>query len=184
MACDTSISSWVIHLVSWTRLDFKRIWIWFNSMAFKYKSKFKNIMWYLIWNKFNVCKHNLTENNYILALGIRTVTSAIDGRFKAVESQDPDECECALEALGNIGSCKSAFIYRTSILGNSVLWNKIPHHPFSYIQMTIISFMILLYRMAFCISTSNHPNLVWTCSTVLNARAVSMHLEHVFQMNL
>ncbi|KAL3849168.1 hypothetical protein ACJIZ3_011050 [Penstemon smallii] len=34
----------------------------------------------------------------------RTVLSAIDRRFEFLESQDADECECALEALGNIGS--------------------------------------------------------------------------------
>lgn len=77
-----------------------------------------------------------------MALGLRTVTSAIDGRLKEVESQDPDERECALEALGNIGSCKSAFVYHFSILGytaywlhfasrqlNNLIWSK--HAPFS-----------------------------------------------------
>ncbi|KAL0301201.1 UNVERIFIED_CONTAM: hypothetical protein Sradi_6396900, partial [Sesamum radiatum] len=34
----------------------------------------------------------------------RTVLSAIDRRFEYLESQDADECECALEALGQIGS--------------------------------------------------------------------------------
>ena len=62
---------------------------------------------FLFQNEFHVSKSNLTELNYLLTLGLKTVTSAIDGRFKVGESLDPDECECALEALGNIGSCKS-----------------------------------------------------------------------------
>ncbi|THF95055.1 hypothetical protein TEA_029656 [Camellia sinensis var. sinensis] len=33
----------------------------------------------------------------------KTVISAIDGRLGLLESQDADECECALEALGQIG---------------------------------------------------------------------------------
>ncbi|KZV27253.1 hypothetical protein F511_04706 [Dorcoceras hygrometricum] len=33
-----------------------------------------------------------------------SVISAIDGKFEFLESQDSDECECALEALGQIGS--------------------------------------------------------------------------------
>ncbi|KAL6561802.1 hypothetical protein OROMI_017403 [Orobanche minor] len=36
--------------------------------------------------------------------GVRTVLSAIDKRFEFMESQETDECECALEALGQIGS--------------------------------------------------------------------------------
>ncbi|GMP65945.1 hypothetical protein CsSME_00026519 [Camellia sinensis var. sinensis] len=35
--------------------------------------------------------------------GAKTVISAIDGRLGLLESQDADECECALEALGQIG---------------------------------------------------------------------------------
>lgn len=108
-------------------------------MSFKFKSKFKNSMWLLdpfIWNEFYISKHNFTELNNLLALGLRTVTSAIDGRFKEVGGQDPDECECALEALGNIGSCKPAFVYQSSILGYTIWWNKIPNHSFSYIQFT------------------------------------------------
>ncbi|KAL6543279.1 hypothetical protein OROHE_010799 [Orobanche hederae] len=35
---------------------------------------------------------------------VRTVLSAIDKRFEFMESQETDECECALEALGQIGS--------------------------------------------------------------------------------
>ncbi|KAI3466091.1 hypothetical protein Pfo_022754 [Paulownia fortunei] len=34
----------------------------------------------------------------------RTVLSAIERRFEFMESQEADECECALEALGQIGS--------------------------------------------------------------------------------
>lgn len=37
--------------------------------------------------------------------------SAIDGRLGLLESQDTDECESALEALGQIGSCKYALSY-------------------------------------------------------------------------
>ncbi|KAL8147741.1 hypothetical protein AgCh_005167 [Apium graveolens] len=54
-----------------------------------------------------ICGRLLSKDNiymFIDETSLRTVTSAIDGRFKEVESQDPDECECALEALGNIGS--------------------------------------------------------------------------------
>lgn len=54
-----------------------------------------------------ICGRLLSKENiymFIEESSLRTVTSAIDGRFKEVESQDPDECECALEALGNIGS--------------------------------------------------------------------------------
>ncbi|KAL6553464.1 hypothetical protein OROGR_007306 [Orobanche gracilis] len=35
---------------------------------------------------------------------VRTVLSAIDKRFEFMENQETDECECALEALGQIGS--------------------------------------------------------------------------------
>lgn len=41
-------------------------------------------------------------------LGVKTVISLIDGRLRSLESQDADECESALEALGQIGSCKYA----------------------------------------------------------------------------
>lgn len=39
-------------------------------------------------------------------VGFRGILSAIDKRFEFLDSQDGDECECALEALGQIGSCK------------------------------------------------------------------------------
>ncbi|KAK2968417.1 hypothetical protein RJ640_004423, partial [Escallonia rubra] len=42
--------------------------------------------------------------NLALSLGVKTVISAIDERLGVLESPDPDECECALEALGQIGS--------------------------------------------------------------------------------
>lgn len=54
-----------------------------------------------------ICGRLLSKENiymFIDELSLGTVTSAIDGRFKEAERQDPDECECALEALGNIGS--------------------------------------------------------------------------------
>lgn len=41
-------------------------------------------------------------------VGFRAVVSAIDRRFDFLQSQDADECECALEALGQIGLCKYA----------------------------------------------------------------------------
>lgn len=41
-------------------------------------------------------------------LGVKTVISSIDERLRSLESQDTDECESALEALGQIGSCKYA----------------------------------------------------------------------------
>lgn len=43
--------------------------------------------------------------------GVKTVISAIEGTL-GLESQDLDECECALEALGQIGLCK-CFIFGT-----------------------------------------------------------------------
>ena len=36
---------------------------------------------------------------------------AIDERLKVLEGQDTDECESALEALGQIGTCKYADVY-------------------------------------------------------------------------
>ncbi|KAA8523937.1 hypothetical protein F0562_010360 [Nyssa sinensis] len=46
------------------------------------------------------------ENTYMFIdeSSVKTVISAIDGRLQLLESQDADECECALEALGQIGS--------------------------------------------------------------------------------
>ncbi|CAK9175243.1 unnamed protein product [Ilex paraguariensis] len=41
---------------------------------------------------------------YIDESCVNTVVSAIDQRFGLLESQDADECECALDALGQIGS--------------------------------------------------------------------------------
>lgn len=40
--------------------------------------------------------------------GVKTVVSAIDRILSSSETQDADECESALEALGEIGSCKYA----------------------------------------------------------------------------
>lgn len=45
-------------------------------------------------------------------LGFKDVLSAIDKRFEFLESQDADECECALEALGQIGSCKLSLCWK------------------------------------------------------------------------
>ena len=39
-------------------------------------------------------------------VGVKAVISAIDERLSLLDSQDADECECGLEALGQIGSCK------------------------------------------------------------------------------
>lgn len=36
-------------------------------------------------------------------VGFGDVVSAIDRRFDFLESQDADECECALEALAKLG---------------------------------------------------------------------------------
>lgn len=41
--------------------------------------------------------------------GCRNLISAINGRFNLLENQNADECECALEALGQIGLCKFLF---------------------------------------------------------------------------
>ena len=41
-------------------------------------------------------------------VGFRALVLAIDRRFDFLESQDADECECALEALGQVGLCKFA----------------------------------------------------------------------------
>ncbi|KAH6835472.1 ARM repeat superfamily protein [Perilla frutescens var. hirtella] len=46
----------------------------------------------------------------------KNVLSAIDKRFEFLESQDADECECALEALGQIGS---SFQGATMVLSNT-----------------------------------------------------------------
>ncbi|XP_052177389.1 uncharacterized protein LOC127791511 isoform X2 [Diospyros lotus] len=45
------------------------------------------------------------ENSFLFIpeSSVRTVISAIDERLGLLESQDVDECECALEALGQIG---------------------------------------------------------------------------------
>lgn len=40
--------------------------------------------------------------------GVKTVLSAIDGILSSSDTQEIDECESALEALGQIGSCKYA----------------------------------------------------------------------------
>ncbi|GAA0143818.1 protease [Lithospermum erythrorhizon] len=53
-------------------------------------------------------KENAFE--YINQSSFETVVSAIDRRFDFLESQDADECECALEALGEIGLCKSPLV--------------------------------------------------------------------------
>lgn len=39
-------------------------------------------------------------------LGVKTVISAIDGRLGLLESEDADEFECTVEALGQIGMSK------------------------------------------------------------------------------
>ncbi|KAB2615932.1 hypothetical protein D8674_022520 [Pyrus ussuriensis x Pyrus communis] len=48
----------------------------------------------------------LSKENYILAdeLSVKTVLSAIDGILSSSDTQEIDECESALEALGQIGS--------------------------------------------------------------------------------
>uniref|UniRef100_A0A164Y2A7 26S proteasome non-ATPase regulatory subunit 5 n=1 Tax=Daucus carota subsp. sativus TaxID=79200 RepID=A0A164Y2A7_DAUCS len=54
-----------------------------------------------------ICGRLLSKENIYMFVdesSLKTVTSAIDGRFNVGESLEPDECECALEALGNIGS--------------------------------------------------------------------------------
>lgn len=43
---------------------------------------------------------------FCVNVGIGTVISAINGRLDSPETQHTDECESALEALGQIGSCK------------------------------------------------------------------------------
>lgn len=43
-----------------------------------------------------------------MLLGVRTVISLIDRRLGSSESPNADESESALEALGQIGSCKFA----------------------------------------------------------------------------
>ena len=43
--------------------------------------------------------------NLLVNSGVRTILSAIDGRL-SLESQDVNECESAIEALGQIGLCK------------------------------------------------------------------------------
>jgi 26S proteasome non-ATPase regulatory subunit 5 len=48
-----------------------------------------------------VCKCTV----FLSDLGVKAIISAIDGRLR-LESQDLNECESALEALGQIGSCK------------------------------------------------------------------------------
>lgn len=50
---------------------------------------------------------------FLVNSGIKTVISAIDGRLGFLETQDTDECESALEALGQIGSCKYVNTYKT-----------------------------------------------------------------------
>lgn len=42
--------------------------------------------------------------------GVNTVVSAIDRILSSSETPDTDECESALEALGQIGSCKYALL--------------------------------------------------------------------------
>jgi hypothetical protein len=50
---------------------------------------------------------------FLLNSGIKAVISAIDKILESSESQDTDESESALEALGQIGSCK----YVTNCVG-------------------------------------------------------------------
>ncbi|KAJ0951961.1 putative 26S proteasome non-ATPase regulatory subunit 5 [Helianthus annuus] len=48
----------------------------------------------------------IDESGIPLFVRVKAVISAIDERISLLESQDIDEYECALEALGQIGSCK------------------------------------------------------------------------------
>ncbi|KAF5772347.1 putative armadillo-like helical, 26S proteasome non-ATPase regulatory subunit 5 [Helianthus annuus] len=56
------------------------------------------------------CNGRLLSKENLLTLidesGVKAVILAIDERISLLESQDIDEYECALEALGQIGSCK------------------------------------------------------------------------------
>lgn len=61
---------------------------------------------------------------FFICAGIRTVISAIDGSLGSSATQDTDEYESALEALGQIGSCK----YNTCIFVSLYLI----HMPFNY----------------------------------------------------
>ena len=47
----------------------------------------------------------------LLNAGAKTVISSIDGRLQSVKPSDRDECETALEALGQIGSSKYVSYY-------------------------------------------------------------------------
>lgn len=44
--------------------------------------------------------------SFLLNSGVKTVISAIDKILESSESRDTDEIESALDALGQIGSCK------------------------------------------------------------------------------
>ncbi|KAL1563737.1 hypothetical protein AAHA92_06166 [Salvia divinorum] len=61
-----------------------------------------------------LCKENAFA--FIDESSFKNVISAIDKRFEFLESQDADECECAVEALGQIGS---SFQGATIILSNT-----------------------------------------------------------------
>ncbi|MFS7960491.1 putative 26S proteasome non-ATPase regulatory subunit 5 [Helianthus anomalus] len=48
----------------------------------------------------------IEESGIPLFVRVKVVISAIDERISLLESQDTDKYECALEALGQIGSCR------------------------------------------------------------------------------
>lgn len=48
----------------------------------------------------------LMDEIILFWIGYRNVISAIDRRFAFLESQNADEFECAIEALGQTGLCK------------------------------------------------------------------------------
>lgn len=73
----------------------------------------------------NQCKTYENTNAKVIAYlkhavlyisGIKLVILAIDERLKLVKNEDTDESECALEALGQIGSCKDTIGLVTSLL--------------------------------------------------------------------
>ncbi|XP_016433799.1 uncharacterized protein LOC107760286 isoform X1 [Nicotiana tabacum] len=63
------------------------------------------------------------ENAFVFIdeFGIRNLISAIDRRFNLLESENADECECALEALGQIGFWLLHNILRKSLFCPLVL---------------------------------------------------------------
>lgn len=77
-----------------------------------------------------------------LNTGTRTVIAAIDRILDSSETRDMDECESALEALGQIGSCKYAIHF--SSLGTCCC-NISFDRPFICIPMTNICTYLKLY---------------------------------------